>query len=390
MELWEHAEECCDRATETEDVDKAVELLDMAIVLYLKAAEGEETEESRLILTKDARMAEGNKYLLLANNIVVDASSGSEQAECFREAASYLLPSHSSIAEAAEISEEQGDITSYHTMIGGAYHDHVLYHHCLAKASEAVFNWDEALSTYKESLPLLESAVEHFNESLRMEFDQDVEYSREICIEHIESCEYGILEAESRITGVKTTGTPSLSVEVTADDLRQDTYSPVMLKIVNDGDGVATDVKIRLDAPVEGETVASLETMKQESETGLALSVKPLEHGRMKFKIYAEYRDVQGRRDAAIGEAWMQVARLEEPPAAQQVFHIESFTGEIGRDKQVAGGDIVGGSKIGDVGVLRGGVGLAEKPFSNCPHCGEALNLPKTPKFCPYCGGELG
>ena len=338
MELWERAEECCDRATETEDVDKAVELLDMATVLYLKAAEGEETEESRLILTKDARMAEGNKYLLLANNIVVDAPSGSEQAKYFREIASYLLPAHSSIAEAAEISEEQGDIASYHTLIGGAYHDRALYHHCLANASEAVFNWDEALSAYKESLPLLESAVEHFDESLRMKFDQDVEYSQETCIEHIESCEYGILEAESRITGVKTTGTPSLSVDMTADNLRQDTYSRVMLRIVNGGDGVAKDVKIRLDAPVEGETAASLEIMKQECETGLALSVKPLEHGRMKFTIYAEYMDMQGRKDAAIGETWVQVARLTKEPAAQQVFHIESFTGEIGRGKQVAGG----------------------------------------------------
>ena len=53
------------------------------------------------------------------------------------------------------------------------------------------------------------------------------------------------------------------------------------------------------------------------------------------------------------------------------------------------GGDIVGGSKTGDVGALRGGVGSAEKPLSKCPYCGEALNLPKTPKFCPYCGGEF-
>jgi len=85
----------------------------------------------------------------------------------------------------------------------------------------------------------------------------------------------------------------------------------------------------------------------------------------------------------------MQVARLEEQPAAQQVFHIENFTGEIYRDKQVAGGDIVGGSKTGDVGMMRGGIGSAENAFSNCPYCGEALHLPKTPKFCPYCGGEL-
>jgi len=81
--------------------------------------------------------------------------------------------------------------------------------------------------------------------------------------------------------------------------------------------------------------------------------------------------------------------KVKELPAVQQVIYIENFTGEIGRDKQVAGGDIVGGSKTGDVGVLRGGVGSAEKPFSNCPYCGEALNLPKTPKFCPYCGGQM-
>ncbi len=341
MELWEQAEKCCDRAIGTEDVDKAVELLDIAIVLYLQAAEGAETEESRLIRTKDARMAEGNRYLLRVNNTVVDAPSGSEQAECFREAASYLLPAHSSLAEAAEISEEQDDSASYHALIGGAYHDHALYHYCLAKASEAVFNWDEAFSAYKESLPLLESAVRHFNESLRMEFDQDVEYNRETCIEHIESCRYEILEAESRIAGVKTTGTPCISVDATADNLRQDTYSRVLLRILNDGDGVAKDVKIRLDAPVAGETAASLEAMKPEYGAGLMLSVKPLEHGRMKFKIYVEYRDIQGRRDTVVGEAWVQVARLEEPPAAQQVFHIANFTGEIGGQTGCQGQDEV-------------------------------------------------
>ena len=62
-------------------------------------------------------------------------------------------------------------------------------------------------------------------------------------------------------------------------------------------------MKIRLDAPVEGETTVSLETMRGEYETGLVLSVKPLEHGRIKFKIYAEYMDLRGRKDAAIGEA---------------------------------------------------------------------------------------
>ena len=28
-------------------------------------------------------------------------------------------------------------------------------------------------------------------------------------------------------------------------------------------------------------------------------------------------------------------------------------------------------------------------PFSNCPYCGEELNLPKTPVFCPFCREQL-
>ncbi|NIA12000.1 MAG: hypothetical protein GWP10_20340 [Nitrospiraceae bacterium] len=392
MELWEEADEYYHRAIETADRDETVELYDKAISLYLQAAKQAETNEIRLIRIGNARMAESNKYTALSNKLVgrAKASSGSKQAEYLREAASYQLSAYSSRNEAAELTKEGGDIARHHARIGGAYTDQAFYHYYLANASVAVSNWDEALSGYRESLSLLETALEYYNRSLRIKFNQDVEDNRKNCLEYIEWCRSNIQEEESRITDLTTTGTPSLHVNVAADNLKQDTYSPVMLRIVNDGDGVAKDVKIRLDAPVEGETTASLETMKQESETGLALSVKPLEHGRMKFRIYAEYKDIQGRRDTAVGEAWMQVARLEEPPAAQQVFHIENFTGEIGRDKQVAGGDIIGGSKTGDVGVLRGGVGSAGDAFSNCPHCGEALNLPKTPKFCPYCGSELG
>ncbi|MHC1600036.1 MAG: hypothetical protein ACXQS5_04350 [Candidatus Methanospirareceae archaeon] len=340
MELWEQAEKYRDRAIETEDIGRAIELYGEAISLYLQAAEVAETGEDRLTWTGDARMIEGVRYAALTNKLTnkAIASSGIKRAGYFRKAAGYLLSAYPPLKETAEIAKEHDDIASYQAMIGGAYQDCVLYHYCLAKASEAALNWDEVLSAYKESLPLFESAVEHFSESLRVEFDQEREYNRESCIAHIELCGHNIQKAESKTIGIKTTGTPSLSVDVTADNLGQDTYSPVMLRIVNDGDGVAKDVKIRLDAPVEGETTASLETMSEEYETGLALSVKPLPHGRMKFKIYAEYRDMQGRKDAAIGEAWLQVARLTEDPVGQQVFHIANFTGEIGWDKQVAGG----------------------------------------------------
>jgi hypothetical protein len=33
--------------------------------------------------------------------------------------------------------------------------------------------------------------------------------------------------------------------------------------------------------------------------------------------------------------------------------------------------------------------GTAKKAFAACPYCGEKLNLPKTPKFCPFCSEQL-
>ena len=32
---------------------------------------------------------------------------------------------------------------------------------------------------------------------------------------------------------------------------------------------------------------------------------------------------------------------------------------------------------------------IEEKPFRNCPFCGEDFKMEKTPKFCPYCKEEL-
>jgi hypothetical protein len=413
MELWEQADEYFARAMKTMDKNKRIELLDIAISLGLQAAKQAGTEKNWLILIGNTRFAEANKYVTLASKLgeMAKTSYGSESARYLREAASYQLSAYSSRKEGAEIDKEQGDIASYHNTIGLAYKDQAFYHYYLAGASKAVDNWNEAFSGYKVSLSLLETALKHFNYSLRMEFHQDVENNRKRCFEDLEWCISNIREAEPKTTGIKTTGTPMLSVSVSADNLRQNTYSPVMLKIVNDGDGVAREVKIRLDAPVEGETTASLETMKQNYETQLALSVKPFEHGRIKFKVYAEYKDIQGKKDTAIGGAWMHVAQLTEQPAAQQVFHITNFTGDITKIKEIAGGDIVqgtkstsqdivggdkveaGAAKISDSVVQRSEIGKGakgeEKPFTRCPYCGEALNLPKTPKFCPHCGEPL-
>jgi len=181
MKLWEQAEEYRDRAIGTEDMDRAIELYGEAISLYLQVAEVAETEEDRLTWTGDARMIEGVRYAALANKLTnkAIASSGIKQAGYFRKAAGYLLCAYPPLKETAEIAKEHDEIASYHAMIGGAYQDCALYQYCLAKASEAALNWGEALSAYEECLPLFESAVEHFSESLRVEFDQELEYNRE-------------------------------------------------------------------------------------------------------------------------------------------------------------------------------------------------------------------
>lgn len=31
----------------------------------------------------------------------------------------------------------------------------------------------------------------------------------------------------------------------------------------------------------------------------------------------------------------------------------------------------------------------SEEPFTICPYCGKTLNLPNTPKYCPYCEEQL-
>jgi len=96
---------------------------------------------------------------------------------------------------------------------------------------------------------------------------------------------------------------------------------------------------------------------------------------------------------ALVGFYHRMLDRLEEQTRVKEYISSVFIAGDyVSGQKQVVGGDIVGGTKItGDVVATRStiGGGGGGKPFSNCPHCGETLNLPKTPKFCPYCGGQM-
>lgn len=72
------------------------------------------------------------------------------------------------------------------------------------------------------------------------------------------------------------------------------------------------------------------------------------------------------------------------------------ITTEIKDEKIGSIGEVLGegATKIGEGALVqRSEIGKSEKreekPFSKCLFCGEALNLPKTPKFCPFCGEQL-
>jgi hypothetical protein len=43
---------------------------------------------------------------------------------------------------------------------------------------------------------------------------------------------------------------------------------------------------------------------------------------------------------------------------------------------------------VKDSVISRSSIGTG-RPFTICPYCGEALDLPKTPKYCPYCKEQL-
>jgi hypothetical protein len=53
---------------------------------------------------------------------------------------------------------------------------------------------------------------------------------------------------------------------------------------------------------------------------------------------------------------------------------------DVGASQQVQTDASLRGNTVGST---------AQKAFAACPYCGEKLNLPKTPKFCPFCSEQL-
>ena len=65
-------------------------------------------------------------------------------------------------------------------------------------------------------------------------------------------------------------------------------------------------------------------------------------------------------------------------PISQPAINIH--VGKIGDDRVSVKDSVVQRSSIG---------GTSQKKISICPYCGEELNFPETPRYCPYCRKQI-
>ncbi|MFQ6073013.1 MAG: hypothetical protein ACE5KT_09985 [Methanosarcinales archaeon] len=389
---------------------QAIKYLNKALELYLKDAETKNGSE-KLLLIGNGRMVEANKLSVIANLYVAEAkkTSGEESAEYLRKAASYTLSIHSTHKEAAQIIKEYGNKAAYYNSMGGAIEDLATYHYYLAWASKIVGNWHEAQENYIKSEELYKKAIAYYDASLKLEKSSKVGYNLDECLDYLngvrESIKEVIAKQQEQIQSMhkksSTTnadrsaffgrseieGKPEVSMEIYADSLKKDTYSPVRLSLRNEGSAAACNIHIKIDAPVVGETESKLDVLDAGKNTQLALSIKPIDHGEIKYKLFAQYEDLQGNTYQAQANAWVHVARLEDHAHPIQTFNVQTTSFQnIGKSVQ---GDLIEGTMIQDSVVQRSTITSSELKFSGCPYCGKKFKLASTPNFCPYCMEKL-
>ena len=196
-----------DKASVTENSDRAIKLYDKAISLWQQVVEQEEIEMLKAIHTGNLRNSEANRCTVFASKFF-DAAislSGRKRVNCLKKAAECSLASSSIRMEAAEIAREYGDLAAYHHTLSHVYLDGAFHPYYLAWADDAVGDRDDALSNYKKALSTLKTALEHFDKSLQVEPSRDVEEGRKHYLEYMEWCRSGIREVEFKMRsgGVK-------------------------------------------------------------------------------------------------------------------------------------------------------------------------------------------
>ena len=151
--------------------------------------------------------------------------------------------------------------------------------------------------------------------------------------------------------------------------------------VMNVGNRIAKNIKISLSGPFDIHSVRSIPMLESKENKEVILGIKPIEHGNLPLDVSISYRNEDDTPLGINDVAYINVAKENEKVSMQpqSIFNIGSIGEVLGE----------GATKVGDVGMIKGGISSTEKPFSKCPYCGEVLNLPKTPKFCPHCGEQL-
>ncbi|PXF59080.1 MAG: hypothetical protein C4B59_12075 [Candidatus Methanogaster sp.] len=195
------AKEYKDKASMTENSDRAIERYDKSISLLKQVVKQDEIEVLKVVHTGNLRDSEANRCAVFASKFF-DAAislSGGERADCLKKAAECSLAASSIRMEAAEVAREYGGLAAYYNTLSHVYLDGAFHPYYLAWAADAVGDLDDALSNYKKALSTLKTALEHFDKSLQMKPSRDMEEGRKHYLEYMGWCRLGIREVEFKM-----------------------------------------------------------------------------------------------------------------------------------------------------------------------------------------------
>ncbi len=172
---------------------------------------------------------------------------------------------------------------------------------------------------------------------------------------------------------------PKLDITITADTgFKVNTWEQLHATISNSGAGRAQNIMLTLSGPVEMGGVNAIPTLDPAAQAEVTLGIKPKEHGKLPLVIRVSYFDETDRPSELSFDRYINVAKEDEKVSERPVnIHIGSIGEILG----------TGATKTGDIGILKGGIGVAEKRTKKCSRCGQAVS--EDEKFCPECGEPL-
>jgi len=172
---------------------------------------------------------------------------------------------------------------------------------------------------------------------------------------------------------------PELDVTITADTgFKVGTWEQLHATISNSGAGRAQNIMLTLSGPVEMSGVKAIPTLDPGEKAEVLVGIKPKEHGKLPLAIRVSYTDETDRPSEFSVDQYITVAKEDETVSERPVtIHIGSIGEILG----------AGATKTGDIGMVKGGIGVAEKQTKKCPRCGQAVS--EDEKFCSKCGEQI-